>query len=137
MNEPTLIGSCARKRRYSTEAVARSVAAQATQARGDPLRVYWCALCGGYHLSKVRPGDLLPEPAPAPLPRPAPPKPKRTADEIAAAERAQNAAWVAAQKAKTKDERRAEGIRQAAELLQRNGWLVVPPEDEQESGEST
>ena len=46
--------SCYEKRRYGDEKQALRVAAECTEKRGTPLRVYACFECGGYHLSKTK-----------------------------------------------------------------------------------
>lgn len=46
------INGCASKKRYSEEKLARRVAEACKKDRGVRLRVYWCAHCGGYHLTK-------------------------------------------------------------------------------------
>lgn len=50
----SLIGSCLRKSSYRTEAKANTYKAKAEAARPDTkLRVYYCGLCQGYHLTKA------------------------------------------------------------------------------------
>jgi hypothetical protein len=59
--------ACRGKRRYGTEAQAQTVAARCYEARQHWLRVYYCADCGGYHLThrdaKPKPGWREPAPS--------------------------------------------------------------------------
>lgn len=50
----SFIGECGRKARYPSAKVARRYAERAVEARGTPLRVYWCPTCNGFHLTKDR-----------------------------------------------------------------------------------
>jgi len=43
---------CFQKSRYPTKDVARGYANKAESARGDKLRIYFCPICSGYHLTK-------------------------------------------------------------------------------------
>lgn len=47
-----VIRGCASKNRYATESVAKLVAEDAWRKRQHVLRVYLCADCGGWHLTK-------------------------------------------------------------------------------------
>lgn len=49
---------CLKKRKYHTQAKARAVAALRQREGAPKLRVYWCNICGGHHLTKQPPrGD--------------------------------------------------------------------------------
>jgi hypothetical protein len=47
-----LAKSCLTKRRYPSAAMAERVAAKCAESRGVKLRVYPCAVCQGYHLTR-------------------------------------------------------------------------------------
>lgn len=42
---------CSRKRRYRSEHEARLFANRAETKRGPKLRVYWCPICEGWHIT--------------------------------------------------------------------------------------
>lgn len=51
----SLISSCLLKNSYRSEAKALKYKTKAEAARpGTKLRVYYCGLCQGYHLTKVQ-----------------------------------------------------------------------------------
>lgn len=55
---------CLKKSRYPTEDCARSLAKRAKRARGVNLRVYYCMLCQGFHLTskpRKQPGSMQPD----------------------------------------------------------------------------
>jgi len=123
-DERTLIGSCARKNRYPTEEVARRIAARCEVQRGEVLRVYWCGLCLGYHLT--REAAALPAEAAPPPEAPAKPRPRTRADRRAEG-RARAAEHNAAVQETPREQRQAEGLQNAAAFLRKNGWTVIPP----------
>lgn len=43
---------CGKKKRYRSEHEARLSANRAETARGKPLRVYQCPICGGWHITQ-------------------------------------------------------------------------------------
>lgn len=45
--------SCFRKVRYDSEQRAERYRRKREQEGAEPLRVYFCDICGGYHLTKV------------------------------------------------------------------------------------
>jgi len=49
---PSLLKSCKSKRRYRTFEFAEKVREKCEAERGDKLRVYWCSLCLGYHITR-------------------------------------------------------------------------------------
>lgn len=56
---------CAGKRRFRHEAKAIASAAELTAKRGRPLRVYYCGLCTGFHLTS-RPAPVVDAKKPEP-----------------------------------------------------------------------
>lgn len=107
---------CVTKKRYYSEELALSVAARCVAARGVPLRPYWCGACQAWHLTKTPPlVQRAEETGPA------------SRHEASAV--ARNVARAEARKAQVRAARRAAGLQQAAELLRRNGWTCIPPED--------
>lgn len=42
---------CLKKIKYRTEKIAKKMAKKYTEKYGIEHRVYWCALCGFYHLT--------------------------------------------------------------------------------------
>ena len=51
---PTAYGSCWRKSRYKTEKRADKYARKFEKEYGDPMRAYYCGVCGGWHLTTVK-----------------------------------------------------------------------------------
>lgn len=75
---PLLAGSargeylrCRRKCRYGSRAFAEQVRARRQPEVAQPLYVHFCELCGGWHLTKLRPPSESADGDPA---RAAPPK---------------------------------------------------------------
>lgn len=66
MSDPDPQRACFGKKRYSTEDIAATVAANCFEQRGVRLRVYRCdyASCGGYHLSSKGVAHDVVEPKP-------------------------------------------------------------------------
>ena len=49
------VSSCVRKKRYSSEGYAKSVAEKVLNERGIKLHCYYCTKCAGYHLTSRPP----------------------------------------------------------------------------------
>ena len=54
MNARTMYGKCLRKKVFRTYDFACKRAAEITKESGIPMYVYWCKLCGYYHLTKQK-----------------------------------------------------------------------------------
>lgn len=52
MNAQTMYGKCLRKRAYRTLEIAERECKKISEKSGIQFYIYWCKLCGNYHLTK-------------------------------------------------------------------------------------
>lgn len=50
-NAERMLRMCLKKRKYKNKEIAEEIAIECTKKYGTEHRVYWCSLCGFYHLT--------------------------------------------------------------------------------------